>query len=58
MGATETGIEPIDFIVNIGSMIPVYGIAVGSEVINTSVDVINSIVGTDFDLSFEHNHPN
>ncbi len=56
MNKKETGFAPLDWAVNIGSMAPAFGVAVGSELINSGVDVINYIFGTDFDLSFKHNH--
>ena len=48
-----TGFAPLDAVTNIGTMAPEYATALISETINTTVDLINTIFGTDFDLSIE-----
>jgi len=44
-------------VTNIGTMTHAYGVAFGIEFTNSTVDVFNGVFGTDYDFSFDHNHP-
>jgi len=55
--AVKIGFAPLDWASNILSMPPAYVVAIGVETVNSVTDITNGLFGTDYDLSFNHNHP-